>query len=132
VCAMLDKPERIRSTFPIDYLGFSIPDYFVVGYGLDIDEKGRNFALQCLRRFGEVQKVERLKENIMPITIRSWDLNGETKVRAVWWTCFQTPPTWLPRFNGGDNAGHTVTVGQTTFKLQPRPPPDHSRRKPCA
>jgi hypoxanthine-guanine phosphoribosyltransferase len=28
--------------FDIDYLGFSIPDYFVVGYGLDIDEKGRN------------------------------------------------------------------------------------------
>ena len=42
VCAMLDKPERHKVNFPIDYLGFSIPDYFVVGYGLDIDEKGRN------------------------------------------------------------------------------------------
>jgi hypoxanthine phosphoribosyltransferase len=42
VCAMLDKPERHKVDFPIDYLGFSIPDYFVVGYGLDIDEKGRN------------------------------------------------------------------------------------------
>ncbi len=42
VCAMLEKPERHKVDFPIDYLGFSIPDYFVVGYGLDIDEKGRN------------------------------------------------------------------------------------------
>jgi hypoxanthine phosphoribosyltransferase len=42
ICVMLDKPERHKVDFPIDYLGFSIPDYFVVGYGLDIDEKGRN------------------------------------------------------------------------------------------
>jgi hypoxanthine phosphoribosyltransferase len=42
ICALLDKPERHRTEFPIDYLGFSIPDEFVVGYGLDIDEKGRN------------------------------------------------------------------------------------------
>jgi hypoxanthine phosphoribosyltransferase len=42
ICAMLDKPDRHRVEFPIDYLGFSIPDEFVVGYGLDIDEKGRN------------------------------------------------------------------------------------------
>lgn len=42
VCALLDKPERHKVDVDIDYLGFSIPDYFVVGYGLDIDEKGRN------------------------------------------------------------------------------------------
>jgi hypoxanthine phosphoribosyltransferase len=42
VCALLDKPSRHRVKIDIDYLGFSIPDYFVVGYGLDIDEKGRN------------------------------------------------------------------------------------------
>jgi hypoxanthine phosphoribosyltransferase len=41
-CALLDKKERHKIDIPIDYLGFSIPDYFVVGYGLDIDEKGRN------------------------------------------------------------------------------------------
>ena len=41
-CALLDKPERHKVDIPIDYLGFSIPDYFVVGYGLDYDEKGRN------------------------------------------------------------------------------------------
>lgn len=42
VCALLDKPERHKVDIEIDYLGFSIPDYFVVGYGLDYDEKGRN------------------------------------------------------------------------------------------
>lgn len=42
VCALLDKPERHKVDIQIDYLGFSIPDYFVVGYGLDYDEKGRN------------------------------------------------------------------------------------------
>lgn len=42
VCALLDKPSRHKVEIAIDYLGFAIPDYFVVGYGLDIDEKGRN------------------------------------------------------------------------------------------
>lgn len=42
VCALLDKPVRHKVDIGIDYLGFSIPDYFVVGYGLDYDEKGRN------------------------------------------------------------------------------------------
>jgi hypoxanthine phosphoribosyltransferase len=42
ICALLDKPVRHKRTIQIDYCGFSIPDEFVVGYGLDIDEKGRN------------------------------------------------------------------------------------------
>jgi hypoxanthine phosphoribosyltransferase len=42
VCALLDKVSRHKVEIKIDYLGFEIPDYFVVGYGLDIDEKGRN------------------------------------------------------------------------------------------
>jgi hypoxanthine phosphoribosyltransferase len=42
LCALLDKVDRHRVEIDIDYLGFEIPDYFVVGYGLDIDEKGRN------------------------------------------------------------------------------------------
>jgi hypoxanthine phosphoribosyltransferase len=42
VCALLDKKPRHKVHLHIDYLGFDIPDYFVVGYGLDIDEKGRN------------------------------------------------------------------------------------------
>jgi len=42
VCALLDKEESHKIDITIDYYGFKIPDYFVVGYGLDIDEKGRN------------------------------------------------------------------------------------------
>ncbi len=42
LCALLDKVEKHQVDVQIDYCGFRIPDYFVVGYGLDIDEKGRN------------------------------------------------------------------------------------------
>ena len=42
ICSLLDKKARHKVNFKIDYCGFEIPDYFVVGYGLDIDEKGRN------------------------------------------------------------------------------------------
>ncbi len=42
VCALLDKPERRESEVPIHYLGFTIPNKFVFGYGLDIDEYHRN------------------------------------------------------------------------------------------
>ncbi len=41
-CALLDKTEKHQIDIPLDYFGFQIPDEFVVGYGLDIDEKGRN------------------------------------------------------------------------------------------
>jgi len=41
-CALLDKVDRHKIEIEIDYCGFEIPDYFVVGYGLDLDEKGRN------------------------------------------------------------------------------------------
>ncbi len=42
VCALLDKPDRREAHVPIDYLGFSIPNKFVFGYGLDLDEYYRN------------------------------------------------------------------------------------------
>lgn len=42
VCSFLDKPSRRTTEFKADYVGFSIPDEFVVGYGLDYDEKYRN------------------------------------------------------------------------------------------
>ena len=42
VCALLDKPARRLVDIQIDYLGFSIPDQFVVGYGLDFGERYRN------------------------------------------------------------------------------------------
>jgi hypoxanthine phosphoribosyltransferase len=42
VCALLDKHERREAEVPIHYLGFSIPNKFVFGYGLDLDEYYRN------------------------------------------------------------------------------------------
>lgn len=42
ICALLEKPSRARAKVPIDYKGFVIEDKFVVGYGLDFDEKFRN------------------------------------------------------------------------------------------
>ena len=45
ICVLLDKPTRRRIPVEVDYCGFSIPDEFVVGYGLDFDEKYRNLPL---------------------------------------------------------------------------------------
>ena len=42
IAALLHKPQATRFPLTIDYLGFSIPDKFVVGYGLDYDGLGRN------------------------------------------------------------------------------------------
>lgn len=42
LCSLLHKPGRARVRIPIDYLGFTIEDRFVVGYGLDYAEKYRN------------------------------------------------------------------------------------------
>jgi hypoxanthine phosphoribosyltransferase len=41
-CVLLDKPARRKVPIKADFVGFEIPDYFVVGYGLDWDELGRN------------------------------------------------------------------------------------------
>ncbi|MGZ6268987.1 MAG: hypoxanthine phosphoribosyltransferase [Candidatus Limnocylindrales bacterium] len=42
ICTLLDKPARRLVEIPVDYVGFSIPDRFVVGYGLDYGEIYRN------------------------------------------------------------------------------------------
>lgn len=46
LCALLSKPERRKVEVKIDYCGFDVPDYFLVGYGLDYAEKYRN--LPCI------------------------------------------------------------------------------------
>jgi hypoxanthine phosphoribosyltransferase len=42
ICALLSKPERREKNVPIDYVGFEIPNKYVVGYGLDYEQKYRN------------------------------------------------------------------------------------------
>lgn len=42
IVSLLDKPSRRRVEVPVDYVGFTIEDHFVVGFGLDLDGKFRN------------------------------------------------------------------------------------------
>ena len=42
LCTLLDKPARRETEVPVDYTGFVVPDKFIVGYGLDWDQKYRN------------------------------------------------------------------------------------------
>jgi hypoxanthine phosphoribosyltransferase len=48
IATLLDKPERRQSSVDADYVGFKIPDEFVVGYGLDYAEDYRNLKDVCV------------------------------------------------------------------------------------
>jgi hypoxanthine phosphoribosyltransferase len=50
VCALFDKGERRLTPVPLDYVGFAIPNEFVVGYGLDYRELYRNLPFLCVLR----------------------------------------------------------------------------------
>jgi len=43
ICTLLQKPEALQFPLEVDYVGFQIPNKFVVGYGLDYDGYGRNY-----------------------------------------------------------------------------------------
>ena len=43
ICSLLEKPTALQFNIDIDYIGFEIEDKFVIGYGLDYDELGRNY-----------------------------------------------------------------------------------------
>lgn len=61
ICALLDKPSRREVKVPVDYIGFSIPDEFVVGYGLDYNEMYRNLPeIYVLKQ--EVYKISQVKK----------------------------------------------------------------------
>jgi len=47
LCALADKPSRREVPVTIDYLGFTVPNKFIVGYGLDADQKYRNLPDIC-------------------------------------------------------------------------------------
>ncbi len=48
ICCLLDKPSRRKSSIRPDYVGYIIPDEFVVGYGLDYAEQYRNYPAVCI------------------------------------------------------------------------------------
>jgi hypoxanthine phosphoribosyltransferase len=52
IAALLDKPERRLRPVEVSYVGFKIPDEFVVGYGLDYGEKYRNLRDVCILEDG--------------------------------------------------------------------------------
>ncbi len=53
LCTLLDKPERRRKPVDVDYIGFEIPDEFVVGFGLDYAQKYRNLPFIGIVKFDE-------------------------------------------------------------------------------
>jgi hypoxanthine phosphoribosyltransferase len=59
VCTLLDKPERREVDVPIHYRGFQIPNKFVFGYGLDIDEYYRNLPFIGTVDLNRYQPVDR-------------------------------------------------------------------------
>ena len=48
ICVAFDKPSRRKNPIEVDYKGMDIPDEFIVGYGLDFDEKYRNLPEICV------------------------------------------------------------------------------------
>ena len=48
ICSLLSKPARHEVEIPVDYLGFDVPDEFVVGYGLDYDQLYRNLPFVAI------------------------------------------------------------------------------------
>lgn len=48
LCALMNKPARRQVPVTVDYLGFTVPNKFIVGYGLDLDEKFRNLPDICV------------------------------------------------------------------------------------
>jgi len=48
LCSLTDKPSRRKVSVSIDYLGFTVPNQFVVGYGLDLDERFRDLPDICV------------------------------------------------------------------------------------
>lgn len=61
VCTLLDKPDRRKVDLIPDYNGFTIPDYFVVGYGLDCGQRFRNLPGIYILHQGSDQDIQEVK-----------------------------------------------------------------------
>ena len=57
-CTLLSKPERRKVNIDIDYVGFDVPDKFVIGYGLDYDQKYRNLPYIAVVVFEEEPEMD--------------------------------------------------------------------------
>lgn len=58
ICTLLNKPGRRKTALPCRYTGFSIPDAFVIGYGLDYAEQGRNLSF-----IAELEEADRERQD---------------------------------------------------------------------
>jgi hypoxanthine phosphoribosyltransferase len=63
VCTLLNKPARREYDVPLDYVGFDIPDQFVIGYGLDIDEMYRNLPYIGVPTLDLIERLVGPQEN---------------------------------------------------------------------
>ncbi len=67
LCVLLDKLEKRKNDMKADYVGFTISNHFVIGYGLDLDEKYRNIPeISCIiKDKNEEEKVKKDKDIII-------------------------------------------------------------------
>ncbi len=56
ICTLLDKPTRRKEKVVIDYLGFEVPDEFIVGYGIDYAERYRNLPVVAVLKRSVYEK----------------------------------------------------------------------------
>lgn len=62
ICTLLSKPDVHQNKLPLDYVGFEIPDKFVIGYGLDYDGYGRNLP-DLYKIINEEEDTYRFKDD---------------------------------------------------------------------
>lgn len=58
ICTLLDKPARRTKPVALDYIGFAVPNEFIVGYGIDCAEQHRDLPYVAYLRFDEDEKEE--------------------------------------------------------------------------
>jgi hypoxanthine phosphoribosyltransferase len=74
VCALLDKTERRLVPVGVDYVGFTIPNEFVVGYGLDYRELYRNLPFICVLKREVYESDQPSLDSLHEATVRTGHL----------------------------------------------------------